>query len=58
MECGGLLHGSKFSIMLYTWAVYMSCKKQSLLYGGEACRLKDSEVGVLRRERCIVRAAC
>ena len=57
-ECVELLYGRRFPLML-KWAVYSSYVRSAILYGSEACCLKESEMGILRRtERSMVRAMC
>ena len=58
MESGELLHCRKFPPRL-KGAVYKSYVRPAILYGSEAWRLKDSEIGILRRtEIFVVREMC
>ena len=57
-ECGELLCGRKFPLRL-AGAVYGSYVRQAMIYGSEACCLKESEMRLLRStERSMVRAMC
>ena len=56
LECSELLCGRRFPLML-SGAVYGSYVRPAMLYGSEACCLKESDMGILRRtERSMVRA--
>ena len=55
-KCGELLHGRRFPLRL-NGAVYMSYVRPAILYGSEAWRLKESEMGIVQRtERSMVRS--
>ena len=57
-ECAELQHGRKFPLKLVE-AAYWNYVRPSMLYGSEACCLKESEVRILRRtERSMLRAMC
>ena len=57
-ECSELLCGRRFPLNL-EGAVYWSYVWPAILYGSEACCLKESEMGILRStERSMVRAMC
>ena len=56
-ECGELLY-DRFPLRL-KGAVYKTCVKPTILYGGEAWCLKESEMKILQgTERSMVRAMC
>ena len=56
-ECSELLYGRRFPLRL-KGAVYESYVWPAILYGSEAWCLKESEMGILRTERSMVRAIC
>ena len=57
-ECDELLCVRMFPLKL-KGIVYMSFVRPAILYGCEAWRLKESEMGILRRtDRSMVRAMC
>ena len=61
MECGELLYGMRFPLMLKGAVCnsYVRPVVPAVLYGSDALCLKESEMGVLRRtERSMVRAMC
>ena len=58
MECHELLYGRRFPLRL-KGAVYESYLRLAILYGSEACCLKECEMGILRStERSMVREMC
>ena len=57
MECLQLLHGRRFPLNQKR-AVDKSYVRLAILHGSETCCLKESENGILRTERSMVRAMC
>ena len=55
--CGELLHGRIFPLKL-KGAIHRSHVRPAILYRGEAWRLIESKMGILRTERSMVRAMC
>ena len=49
-ECGELLHSRRFLLQL-KWAVYASYLRSEILYGSETLCLKESEMGVLQKNK-------
>ena len=58
MAWHGLLRGGRFSLRI-KGMVYRTCVRLAMLYGSEAWRLRESEMGILiRTERAMMRSMC